>query len=205
MVKLTKKGFTMIELLVVLVIIAILAAVATPLYLANTKRAKASEAVAAMGLIRQALRDYRVNNNTYFDVTQELTDGNIQKPLPPSTQVNTANGTLLTADTYGLDVSAGTAQYFSNQAYFVRAGGTSAVSPANGDSGMFLNPVAQDFIISVDGKDTIPCTGTLISCAIKGKDVGGTGGVAAQAYMLEMDNTGRIFITYDNGTNWSSY
>ena len=73
------KGFTMIELLVVLVIIAILAAVATPLFLANTKRAKASEAVATMGLIRQAQRDYKTNNNTYFDVASDK----IQKPLPP--------------------------------------------------------------------------------------------------------------------------
>ena len=58
-----KQGFTMVELLVVLVIVAILAAVATPIYLANVKRSRASEAVATMALIRQSLRDYQINGS----------------------------------------------------------------------------------------------------------------------------------------------
>ena len=40
----SKKGFTMVELLVVLIILAILVAVAVPMYFANVRRARASEA-----------------------------------------------------------------------------------------------------------------------------------------------------------------
>ena len=65
---LNRKGFTMVELLVVLVIIAILAAVATPLFLSNTQRAKASEASATMALLRQALREFRIQNGNFFDI-----------------------------------------------------------------------------------------------------------------------------------------
>ena len=60
-------AFTLVELLVVLVIVAILAAVATPLYLQNTRKAKASEAVATLGLLRDAERDYRSQHDLYFD------------------------------------------------------------------------------------------------------------------------------------------
>ena len=63
-----KKGFTMVEVLVVLVIVAILAAVATPIYLANVQRSRASEAIASMALIRQAERDYVINAANYFDI-----------------------------------------------------------------------------------------------------------------------------------------
>ena len=66
------------------------AAVATPLYLSNTRRARASEAVATMGLIRQAERDYKINNNAFFDVDSD----EVQEPLPPSTLIDPTNGDI---------------------------------------------------------------------------------------------------------------
>jgi len=51
-----KAGFTLIELMVVAIIVAILAAVAIPLMSANKKRAYATEAQAGCSAIKMALR-----------------------------------------------------------------------------------------------------------------------------------------------------
>ena len=195
-----KKGFTMVELLVVLVIIAILAAVATPIYLANTKRSKISEAIATMGLVRQAERDYKINHTSYFDVADDTaapsnTSGNIQKPLPNS--VVAATG-VPTPDPSGVDVNVGVAQYFSNGSFFVEA---PAPTNANTRSQLFVNPAPVDFLISAKGDGSFQCAAAgNTNCAVHAGDVAG--------YELEMDNSGRIFVCYGTcGTaaNWSAY
>ena len=53
-----KKGFTLIELMIVVAIIGILAAVAIPAYSNYTKRAKASEITNAMGAVGSAMIEY---------------------------------------------------------------------------------------------------------------------------------------------------
>ena len=66
--KKTKKnnaGFTLVELMVVAVIVAILAAVAIPLMTANKKRAMATEAEAALGTCRTAFRAMYAQTSAY--------------------------------------------------------------------------------------------------------------------------------------------
>ena len=63
------KGFTLMELLIVLVIIAILSSVAVPIYLRIQNRAKESATKAEMSNIATALELYGNDNNAYPSVT----------------------------------------------------------------------------------------------------------------------------------------
>ena len=158
------KGFTMVELLVVLLIVGVLAAVATPMYLASTKRAKASEAIATLSLMRQAERDYYASHNSF---TADITD--INAPLPT-----------------GLDIKVGVAKYFSSPSYSVDVGGAFANTTVGG--------TAADFVVKADGSSSTVADVTNSTGARDYTDVA--------TYRLEMDNSGRIMVSYDGGTTW---
>ncbi|MGE0269536.1 MAG: type IV pilin protein [Candidatus Omnitrophota bacterium] len=177
-----KQGFTMVELLVVLVIIGILAAVATPIFLGNTQKAKASEAVATMSLIRQAQRDYFINNNSFV------------VPIGPG-EIG------LTPENKGVAVNTGVAQYFANDAFEVKVASAATANLFKKDDGGPSQALdAQDFVIRVDGSKSIDCSsgaGASKNCALKKAEV--------KDFRLEMDNTGRAYVSYDAGANWQKY
>lgn len=54
----TSKGFTLIELMIVVAIVVILASIAVPLYQSYAVRAKLSEPVATISTVKHALLDY---------------------------------------------------------------------------------------------------------------------------------------------------
>jgi prepilin-type N-terminal cleavage/methylation domain-containing protein len=60
------KAFTLIELLIVVAIIAILAAIAVPNFLEAQTRAKVTRVKADMRTVTTALEAYRVDNNSYM-------------------------------------------------------------------------------------------------------------------------------------------
>ena len=66
------RGFTLLELLMVVVVIAILAAVALPQFLKTQERARMSEALTILGAIRSAEIRYYAENSTYTNTTTAL-------------------------------------------------------------------------------------------------------------------------------------
>lgn len=72
-----RRGFTLIELMVVIAIIIILAAIAIPNYLTMTQRAKKSRVASDFAAIATALETYRTDWNTYpvKDAASIMTNG----------------------------------------------------------------------------------------------------------------------------------
>ncbi|HEL3750272.1 TPA: pilin [Stenotrophomonas maltophilia] len=66
-----QKGFTLIELMIVVAIIAILAAIALPAYSNYTKKAKVSEVILAASSLRTDVSEYVASNNALPPATWE--------------------------------------------------------------------------------------------------------------------------------------
>lgn len=63
-----QKGFTLIELMITVAIVALLAAVAIPNYSAYVQRGKAAEATSTLALLKNRMEQYYQDNKTYADI-----------------------------------------------------------------------------------------------------------------------------------------
>jgi len=90
-----RKGFTLVELLMVVIIIGILVTLAVPNYYRSVERAKSGKAKGAMDAIRKAELQYRGANDQYTGVLTELADYDLPIDLQDGADQDwqyTANG-----------------------------------------------------------------------------------------------------------------
>jgi type II secretion system protein G len=67
-----RKGFTLIEILVVVVIIAILAAISVPIYIEYVQGARAADAQSQIGAIHNGMKMFLQDRGRYPTTTEEL-------------------------------------------------------------------------------------------------------------------------------------
>ena len=67
-----RKGFTLVELVIVIVIVGILSIVAVPIYRGYTRKAMATEAKSLLGSIQIAEKVYYAANSVYFTATTAI-------------------------------------------------------------------------------------------------------------------------------------
>jgi general secretion pathway protein G len=87
-------GFTLIEIMVVIVILGVLAALVVPSVLSRTDDARIVAAKSDIGAIRQALKLYRLDNQRYPTTEQGL-DALVAKPAAPPVPANWKPGGYL--------------------------------------------------------------------------------------------------------------
>ena len=93
------KGFTLIELMVVILIVAVLAAASVPLMRGRIDRSKWTEANAAAGAIRNAMKAYFMETGN--TATGSLSNASVQQSL--NIQSADLTGTYFVASDYVID------------------------------------------------------------------------------------------------------
>jgi len=104
------KGFTLMELMIVVAIISIIATIAYPSYQNSVKKARRGDAKGAMEGLAQAMERHFTANNTYLGAG--TTGGNTGAPTIYPTQSPIDGGTKF----YNLTIQAATATTFTLRA-----------------------------------------------------------------------------------------
>ena len=167
MLKQVQKGFTLIELMIVVAIVGILAAIAIPAYQNYTIRAQVTEGLSLVAAWQTAVAEYYSQNGTW--------------PSASAVVGNVATGTMQMA-------GATTGKYVSNvgviaggvvQATFSNAAGFQANAKINGGKLGFTPYTSLNFdVIWVCGTAPAPTTGATIATGATAG--GGTINLAAQ-------------------------
>ena len=128
-------GFTLVELMIVVIVIGILATVSVPMYQLIPERSRATEADAALGAIRSAMRVWYGEHGTYVNANF-LNGGAV-----------TAGGILSVSDT---DLAG---RYFSTECYTFDGAPTANTFTIECDGANSTAPYASDadgIVVTID-------------------------------------------------------
>jgi prepilin-type N-terminal cleavage/methylation domain-containing protein len=134
-----RKGFTLLELLIVVIIVGILAAIAVPQFFRVAERARSTELVNVLGSIRSAQMRYYSEHATFTD----------------------------NVDTLDVDIPDGTAKYYDGHTAITLPGGTfsaATVPVANITRNNYQYTGASPYTLSMDAQGNITCTGDAATC-----------------------------------------
>jgi type IV pilus assembly protein PilA len=156
------EGFTLVELLVVIIIIGILAAIALPNFLSQGAKAKQTDAKQNVGLVNRAQAAYRVENNTFATTFDILATG----VLSGTTNATTNSYTYDLAGTQ--DSTTITAKSISDTALKAYSGGTFRFINAQNQS-MFSSIMCEAISPGTSTAIVPKLTGISISCDVNYK------------------------------------
>ena len=99
MCKLTarRRGFTLIELIVVMAIVALLVSIAAPRYLASLDRARETSLRSSLLVVRQAIDQFAADRGRYPDSLAELVESRYLRQLPEDPLTGLRDGWVLLA------------------------------------------------------------------------------------------------------------
>ncbi len=121
-----KKGFTLIELMIVVAIIAILAVVAAPKFGQQLKKAKDSKAISLVGTYRSALTMHAADNEavyaTSFSALQNYVDAKTKTTSYDSNGANVLTTTTFANQGTSISAMVGTSDTASNNKPYAQFG-----------------------------------------------------------------------------------
>ena len=100
-----KKGFTLLELMIVVIIVGILASLAVPRFIAATRKAKEAEGRNILGVIRTAQIRYYIENRQNYSTDITLLDCDITPSRYYTYSAIDSGANIGQAAATGLDIS----------------------------------------------------------------------------------------------------
>ncbi|MGB9667079.1 MAG: type IV pilin protein [Candidatus Cryosericum sp.] len=104
-----RKGFTLVELAIVIAILGILAVVAVPKYQGMVAEARSAQAKAQLGTMRSAIAISYAKNKGTFPTLDDVQNGTIfADGQTPTVEITDASGTVISSKTVVAPTTAGT-------------------------------------------------------------------------------------------------